>query len=591
MATFYPVQLQTFTLYGAGASVSDTSITLTSFLSIDGVQLTMAAFGSKGYITLEPNSGTKEEQISFSGITANLNGTTTLTGIKTVLFATPFTETSGLAKPHAGNTKLVVSNTSAFYGSFAVLDNNQTWNGTNTFTQLTTFNVLPQSAATPTAPADLVTKTYADTTFFNKVAGTPQTVAGVVTFSSLPTIPLTPSVSTDAASKGYVDGVAVAGAPNASTTVKGIVQEATLAQVQAGTSTGSTGARLFISPSSLPAIPQIDLGGYPGGSVILDGALTYSGMTLGGSTYTLTADLFASSLTVNNSIILKTAGYIVHCVSMITNNGTIDNSGGNGGNGGNSTGLGGAGGTAGTAGAGGAGATLAAAPSGTAGGAGSANSGSGNSSGIGTSKNPSLGVSGSLGGTGGSALGVFTGGGAGAAGTATVENAVVTYTYVTKNITANLETTSAQFTTKIIGATSGYTTSTSAGSSGGGGGAGENTGGGYGGGGGGGGGGTGGNILLISPTIVNAGIVSANGGNGGNGGNAGSGSAGLGAGGAGGAGGVIMMIYNSYSGAGTITVTPGATGSKGTGNATGSTNATVGLTGNIYRAKLINYSN
>lgn len=40
-------------------------------------------------------------------------------------------------------------------------------------------------------------------------------------------------------------------ATNASTTVKGIVQEATLADVLAGTGTGSTGARLFISPSTM----------------------------------------------------------------------------------------------------------------------------------------------------------------------------------------------------------------------------------------------------------------------------------------------------------------------------------------------------
>jgi hypothetical protein len=49
----------------------------------------------------------------------------------------------------------------------------------------------------------------------------------------------------------YVNDTAVAGAPDASTTVKGIVQEATQGEVDAGTATGSTGARLFVNPSTL----------------------------------------------------------------------------------------------------------------------------------------------------------------------------------------------------------------------------------------------------------------------------------------------------------------------------------------------------
>lgn len=47
--------------------------------------------------------------------------------------------------------------------------------------------------------------------------------------------------------KAYVDA---GGNVNASTTVKGIVEEATQAEVDAGTATGGTGARLFVNPSA-----------------------------------------------------------------------------------------------------------------------------------------------------------------------------------------------------------------------------------------------------------------------------------------------------------------------------------------------------
>lgn len=119
MATFpNAVQAQPFALAGAGAIIGATSITLQSFKQIDGTtDLAMADFGVIGYGTLEPGNSTLEEQISFSGVVQNSNGTATLTGVKTVLFTTPYTETSGLAKTHAGSTTFVISNDSGFYNS------------------------------------------------------------------------------------------------------------------------------------------------------------------------------------------------------------------------------------------------------------------------------------------------------------------------------------------------------------------------------------------------------------------------------------------------------------------------------------------
>ncbi len=199
------MQNQPSQLAGAGNNVGDTTLVLSNLLAIDGTtHLTMAMFGTKGYATIEPGNGTQEEQISFTGITNNASGTDTLTGVSTVLFISPYTETSGLAKVHAGGTQLVISNTAGFYNNFAVLSD-------------------------------------------------AETISGVWTFSTVPVSATDPTGSTQVANKHYVDGVAIAGAPNATTAVKGIVQEATYAQILARTQAGSTGADLFVNPLTLPS--------------------------------------------------------------------------------------------------------------------------------------------------------------------------------------------------------------------------------------------------------------------------------------------------------------------------------------------------
>lgn len=51
----------------------------------------------------------------------------------------------------------------------------------------------------------------------------------------------------------YIDGIAVAGAPDASLTAKGLVEMATTAEINAGSSVGSTGAKLAMSPDQFTA--------------------------------------------------------------------------------------------------------------------------------------------------------------------------------------------------------------------------------------------------------------------------------------------------------------------------------------------------
>jgi len=55
-------------------------------------------------------------------------------------------------------------------------------------------------------------------------------------------------IATQKATKAYIDS---GGNPNASETTRGIVEEATDAEVTAGTATGATGAKLFVTPAKL----------------------------------------------------------------------------------------------------------------------------------------------------------------------------------------------------------------------------------------------------------------------------------------------------------------------------------------------------
>ena len=210
------VQAGTFTLYGSGATAGATTVQLSSFYQLDGVTtLTMTDFGTKGFIVLEPNNGSQEETFSFTGITQNADLTATLTGVKTVLFVDPYTETSGLAKSHPGGAKAIISNPSAFYAEFANKNNDETIAGQYTFS----------NTAIPELDADH-TYTSGDELKF-------------ITYAQL-------------------QSTSYAGTVNASTTAKGIVQLATQSQVDNKSTTGSSLALLVVTPDKLAATKYID---------------------------------------------------------------------------------------------------------------------------------------------------------------------------------------------------------------------------------------------------------------------------------------------------------------------------------------------
>lgn len=207
-SSFTPVGGQTYTLSGAGVTATQTTVSLTSFTTPDGRAITMAMVGSIGYGTLEPNTSSKIEDITFSGITQNVNGTATLTGVtRGNDFVTPYAATPSLAKAHAGGSYFILSNTAGFYGQQFLFANN--------------------------AGSSTATITYSNTAppFYYPGPGVQSTGSAISTTSEF-------------ASIAYVNAVTTSGAPNASTAAKGIVQLATAAQTAVGTLNGSTGAAL-----------------------------------------------------------------------------------------------------------------------------------------------------------------------------------------------------------------------------------------------------------------------------------------------------------------------------------------------------------
>lgn len=210
------VQNQPSTVAGAGSSIGDTTIVLSSFVQIDGTPLTMTDFGSVGFGTLEPGNGIQEEQICWTGITQNSNGTATLTGLKSVLTVSPYTQTSGLQTSHAGGVQFVVSNTAGFYDKLTSKNDDETITGTWTFT----------------------------------VPNFPQMDAYGVGNR--------PTLQAQLATKDYVDFVGSTGTPDASTSVAGKSQLPTQAEVDAKTVNGSTGAPLVVTPATQRSTLQSD---------------------------------------------------------------------------------------------------------------------------------------------------------------------------------------------------------------------------------------------------------------------------------------------------------------------------------------------
>ena len=273
------------------------------------------------------------------------------------------------------------------------------------------------------------------------------------------------------------------------------------------------------------------------GAVTLDGTVTVGWASKVSSVYTMTRDIYCTTLVINTGVTLDTAGFRVYCATSLTVTGTLRRVGGTGGSGsGASGGIAGVT-TGGSTAGGGAGAVGANAPSAAGGNA--------------TNITDGMGAAGGGGGGSGSA-----GGGTGATVTAT----------------GMLLKSAVQFETMF---NVGNAVVLKGGAGGGGGGSGNggavNSGGG--------GGGGGGGVLWASAqtlTISGGGLAHADGGQGGNG--AGASNDG---GGGGGGGGQVCFRCRNYTNSGTVRANGGAGGAGHSGGGTGtvgSNNASVPIT-------------
>lgn len=215
-------------------TVGGTSATLTSATDKDGTSLPAGTYG----FTLNEGEANEEH------ITANLSGTS-LTSIQAVT-RTSATATSGAAKLHRIGASVKITNHPALRRLTDLFD------GT---TNLDAANPLEyDGTATINANNQLATKKYVDDADALAVhlAGD-ETITGVKTFTSTSKAKYdtNPTFSADEelVTKKYVDDIAIAGAADASQTVKGIVEEATQSEMDAGTDTGGTSAKLFAPPS------------------------------------------------------------------------------------------------------------------------------------------------------------------------------------------------------------------------------------------------------------------------------------------------------------------------------------------------------
>lgn len=296
--TFLFAQLQPYSLSGAGASIGDTSITLKSMLDIDGNTLSMSGtFGSIGFGTLEPGNGANEEQISFTGLTNNSNGTVTLSGVKSVAFVAPYTATSGLLKTHAGSTTFVISNTSGFYDRLSAKDDDETITGLWNFPNNSNYPTVGTTYVAPTTDLQIATKKYADDL---AIAGAPKastTTFGIAILSTNPVSALSPVVVGD--NDKRVPPV------DTSTITSGEVQ------ALAGTVGTPSSGNKYVTDS------DTRLAGYGFFGDGSDGDVTISVDT------TITRDMCYNSLTIQSGKILNTANYRIFVKTTLDNQGTI----------------------------------------------------------------------------------------------------------------------------------------------------------------------------------------------------------------------------------------------------------------------------
>lgn len=199
LGAFNTVGGKVYSLYGGGIGSSDTSITLSSFQQpVSNYLLAMADFGDIGYVTIEPGSSSRQEFVSFTGLTQNSDGTATLTGVVRGLAPVPpYTASTTIQKAHAGGSNVVISNPPQLYEELATRSNDE-W------------------------------------------------ITGAWGFQTTATTSDVCNTANELCNKTYVDSLSVAGAPTSTEDTLGIVELATNLEMGTSTASSSSGRPLVL---------------------------------------------------------------------------------------------------------------------------------------------------------------------------------------------------------------------------------------------------------------------------------------------------------------------------------------------------------
>ena len=174
------LQLQPFYL-NQPLGASDTTIQIRGLKDSRGTAITAMPSGvTELVVTIEPQSTTNQEIISFTGITDNGNGIVTLTGVTRNLSPTDATATLSATVPHANNATCIVSDSPQALKKVLVTDE------TATITAVHTFGVSPvvPDATNANQP---VSKSQLDLAVLGTVPASSTTVLGAVRVATDPT--------------------------------------------------------------------------------------------------------------------------------------------------------------------------------------------------------------------------------------------------------------------------------------------------------------------------------------------------------------------------------------------------------------------
>jgi hypothetical protein len=151
------------------AGSTDTQIQLSSFKEpVSNIAYTMTVLNSSvGYGTLDPQTS-KSEFISFTGIIQNSDGTAILTGVTRGLARSyPYTASSTLRQPHAGQSIFILSDSPQHFNEYAVKQNDETITG-------------DWKVGSPINATSIANRNYVDGKIFGGIGNASETATGTV---------------------------------------------------------------------------------------------------------------------------------------------------------------------------------------------------------------------------------------------------------------------------------------------------------------------------------------------------------------------------------------------------------------------------